>query len=92
LLQTPLTSSSCIAHCFSFLGLFHRQKNHGTEEEQERVMLEPSGTTVEECGELEMIWMLETGVDDDMMEMITRSSNVIVTVKEASTEEALILS
>jgi len=55
-------------------------------------MLEPSGTTVEECGELEMIWMLETGVDDDMMEMITRSSNVIVTVKEASTEEALILS
>lgn len=24
-----------------FLGLFHRQKNHGTEEEQERVMLEP---------------------------------------------------
>ena len=52
----------------------------------------PSGTTVEECGELEMIWMLETGVDDDMMEMITRSSNVIVTVKEAPTREALILS
>jgi len=52
-------------HKNNFLGLFHKQKNQGTEEEQDRVMLDPSGTMVEECGELSMIWIPETGVNND---------------------------
>eukprot|EP00091_Calanus_sinicus_P004928 TRINITY_DN15294_c0_g1_i1.p1 TRINITY_DN15294_c0_g1~~TRINITY_DN15294_c0_g1_i1.p1 ORF type:complete len:105 (+),score=30.31 TRINITY_DN15294_c0_g1_i1:26-316(+) len=41
--QTLLTSDSWMPHSLSSMGLWNRQKNQGSDDEQEMVRLDPSG-------------------------------------------------
>ena len=61
--QTVVTSDSWMAHCLSPLGLLNKQKNQGSEEEQEIVILDPSGMIVPGVGILEVINMEDNSID-----------------------------
>jgi len=59
--QTVVTSDSWMAHCLSPLGLLNKQKNQGSEEEQDIVILDPSGMIVPGEGSLEVMNMEDIG-------------------------------
>ena len=61
--HTLVTSPSCIPHCLSLLGLLNRQKNQGTEVEQERVRGEPSDVRVPGSGSVDTMDIQYIGIE-----------------------------
>ena len=66
--QTLFTSDSCMAHCLSPMGLWNKQKNHGMDEVQEIVTLDPSVIILSGLG-----WVDIMDIADDFIKRISRT-------------------